>query len=298
MRPARLRGVLMVSPPILVIALFIGFPVVTAILYTLGHTGGTNSVISSIAQNQHISTKGWGTGAAYTEVLTDHQVLRDLWVTVLVTIITVVAVLVVAGGIALYLRLADNWLSKMVAALSVVPMFIPVVIGSYAIREYYATDGFFRTLASHLGWAHAPTLSYTMSAITIGEIWTSVPFGVLLLASGFNGVPNSLIEAARDSGASLPRAILTVLLPMNVVQIVIVTTFTAISVMGSFTVPYMTGPSSPNMLGVTMSNYFQSFNQPQQAEVMAVIVFVVAALVGAFYIRANMRSAKASGATS
>jgi ABC-type spermidine/putrescine transport system permease subunit I len=137
-----------------------------------------------------------------------------------------------------------------------------------------------------------------MSAITIGEIWTSVPFGVLLLASGFNGVPNSLIEAARDSGASLPRAIVTVLLPMNVVQIVIVTTFTAISVMGSFTVPYMTGPSSPNMLGVTMSNYFQSFNQPQQAEVMAVIVFVVAALVGAFYIRANMRSAKASGATS
>ncbi|HEX3816557.1 MAG TPA: ABC transporter permease subunit [Mycobacteriales bacterium] len=298
MRPARLRGVLMVSPPILVIALFIGFPVVTAILYTLGHTGGTNSVISSIAQNQHISTKGWGTGAAYSEVLTDHQVLRDLWVTVLVTIITVVAVLVVAGGIALYLRLADNWLSKMVAALSVVPMFIPVVIGSYAIREYYATDGFFRTLANHLGWAHAPTLSYTMSAITIGEIWTSVPFGVLLLASGFNGVPNSLIEAARDSGASLPRAIVTVLLPMNVVQIVIVTTFTAISVMGSFTVPYMTGPSSPNMLGVTMSNYFQSFNQPQQAEVMAVIVFVVAALVGAFYIRANMRSAKASGATS
>jgi ABC-type spermidine/putrescine transport system permease subunit I len=298
MRQARLRGILMASPPILVIGVFIGFPVVTAILYTLGHVGGTNSIISSIAQNQHISSKGWGTDAAYREVLTDHQVLRDLWVTVVVTIITVAAVLVVAGGIALYLRLADNWLSKMVAALSVVPMFIPVVIGSYAIREYYATDGFFRTLSHHLGWTHAPTLSYTMGAITIGEIWTSVPFGVLLLASGFNAVPNTLIEAARDSGASLRRAIVSVVLPMNVIQIVIVVTFTAISVMGSFTVPYMTGPSSPNMLGVTMSNYFQSFNQPQQAEVMAVIVFVVAALIGAFYVRANIRSAKASGATS
>jgi ABC-type spermidine/putrescine transport system permease subunit I len=137
-----------------------------------------------------------------------------------------------------------------------------------------------------------------MGAITIGEIWTSIPFGVLLLASGFNGVPDSLIEAARDAGASLPRAIVSVLVPMSVIPIVIVTTFTSISVMGSFTVPYMTGPSSPNMLGVTMTNYFQSFNQPQQAEVMAVIVFVVAAAIGVFYVRANIRSGKRSGATS
>lgn len=296
-RQERVRGLVMASPPIVVIGLFIGFPVVTAILYTLGHTGGTNSVIASIAQNQHVAS-GWGTGAAYTEVLGDHQVLRDLWVTVVVTLITVAAVLLIAGGIALYLRLADNWLAKLVAALSVVPMFIPVVIGSYAIREYYATDGFFRTLANHVGWTHAPTLTYTMGAITIGEIWTSIPFGVLLLASGFQSVPNNLIEAARDSGASLPRAIVSVVLPMNVLQIIIVTTFTAISVMGSFTVPYLTGPSSPNMLGVTMTNYFQSFNQAQQAEVMAVVVFVVAALVGVLYIRANVRAARRSGAAS
>ena len=288
----------MALPPLLVIAAFVGFPVVTAILYTLGHTGGTNSIIAAIGQNQHISKGGWGTTAAYREVLTSHQVQRDLWVTVLVTVITVAAVLVVSGGIALYLRLSASRLSKAVAALSVVPMFIPVVIGSYAIRSFYATDGFFRTVAHHLGWSGAPTLSYTMGAITIGEIWTSIPFGVLLLASGFNAVPTSLIEAARDAGASLPRAIVSVVLPMSVIPIVIVTTFTSISVMGSFTVPYMTGPSSPNMLGVTMANYFQSFNQPQQAEVMAVIVFVVAAAVGVFYVRANVRSGKRSGATS
>lgn len=288
----------MALPPMLVIAAFVGFPVVTAILYTFGHTGGTNSIIAAIGQNQHLSKGGWGTTGAYTEVLTSHQVLRDLWVTVLVTLISVAAVLVISGGIALYLRLSPSRLSKAVAALSVVPMFIPVVIGSYAIRSFYATDGFFRTVAHHFGWNGAPTLSYTMGAITIGEIWTSIPFGVLLLASGFNGVPDNLIEAARDAGASLPRAIISVLVPMSVIPIVIVTTFTSISVMGSFTVPYMTGPSAPNMLGVTMTNYFQSFNQPQQAEVMAVIVFVVAAAIGVFYVRANIRSGRRSGATS
>jgi ABC-type spermidine/putrescine transport system permease subunit I len=177
-------------------------------------------------------------------------------------------------------------------------MFIPVVIGAYAIRQFYATDGFFRTLAHFLGWANAPTLSYTMGAITIGEIWVSVPFGVLLLTSAFSAVPDAQIEAARDAGASLARTVRSVILPMSATPIVIVTTFTAISVIGSFTVPFMTGPASPNMLGVTMSNYFMSFNQPQQAEVMAVVVFSAASLIGAAYVWANARSNRTSGSTS
>ena len=76
----------------------------------------------------------------------------------------------------------------------------------------------------------------------IGEIWVNVPFGVLMMASGLNSVPNALIEAARDSGASLPRTVARVLLPMNVIPTVIVATFTGIYVLGSFTVPYLTGP--------------------------------------------------------
>lgn len=295
MRRSRIRGLLMVSPPILVIAAFVGFPVVAAVLYTFGHTGGTNSVIAAIGQRQHVSSGGLGTTAAYREVLTDQQVLRDLLVTVSVTVVTVAVVLLLAGGVALYLRLSGGRIARFLSGLAVVPMFIPVVIGGYAIRQFYATDGLFRTVAHHLGWSDAPTLSYTMGAIMIGEIWVSVPFGVLLLASGFAAVPDGQIEAARDVGASLARTVFSVILPMSRTPIVIVTTFTAISVMGSFTIPYMTGPSAPNMLGVTMTNYFVSFNQPQQAQVMAVVVFAAAALIGTAYVWANVRSGRTSG---
>ncbi|TNC28159.1 ABC transporter permease [Amycolatopsis alkalitolerans] len=285
----RSKPLLLASPPILVIAAFIGFPVVAAVLYTFGFGGGPNSVIAAIAQNQHLASSG--TFAAYAEVLGDPQVLRDLVVTLAVTVLTVVVVLLLAGAIALHVRLTGSRTAKLLAALSVVPLFIPVVIGAYAIRGFYASDGFFRTFAEHLGW-NAPTLSYTMGAITIGEIWTSVPFGVLLLTSGFAAVPDAQIEAARDAGASVARTVRAVILPMSSTSVVIVTTFTAINVMGSFTVPYMTGPASPNMLGVTMTNYFISFNQPQQSEVMAMVVFVAAALIGVWYVRANVRSAR------
>jgi ABC-type spermidine/putrescine transport system permease subunit I len=69
-------------------------------------------------------------------------------------------------------------------------------------------------------------------------------------------------------------------------------------VLGSFTVPYLTGPSAPNLMGPSMANFFSAFNQPQQAEVMAIIVFVLAAGIGTAYVWANVRAAKRASATS
>lgn len=287
----------MVLPPVAVVAVFIGFPVGAAIAYTLGKTGGPNSTVALFAQRQHVAKHGV-TFAAYREVLGNAHVRGDLWATVWVTLVTIAVVVLLSWTIGLYVRLSDTRIARTVSALSVVPLFIPVVIASYAILTFYAAQGFIKTLAYHVGWHSFPTLGYTLWAVVIGEIWVNVPFGVLMMTSGLNSVPNALIEAARDSGASLPRTVRSVLLPMNVIPTVIVATFTGIYVLGSFTVPYLTGPSAPNLMGVSMAQFFSSFNQPQQAEVMAMIVFALAAGIGTIYVWANMRAAKRSSVTS
>jgi ABC-type spermidine/putrescine transport system permease subunit I len=286
----------MVLPPVAVVAVFIGFPVGTAIAYTLGKTGGPNSTIALIAQRQHVAHHGVTT-AAYREVLGNPHVRTDLWATVWVTLVAVACVVLLSWAIALYLRLSDTWIARVVSALSVIPLFIPVVIASYAILTFYAATGFMKTLAYHVGWHSFPTLGYTLTAVVIGLVWVNVPFGVLMMSSGLNSVPNALIEAARDSGASLPRTVRSVLLPMNVIPTVIVATFTGIYCLGSFTVPYLTGPSAPNLLGVSMQQFFGSFNQPQQAEVMAMIVFALAIGIGTIYVWANVRAAKRASST-
>ena len=287
----------MVLPPIGVIAVFIGFPVGAAIAYTLGKTGGPNSVVSLIAQRQHVSHHGVNIGA-YREMLSNPTVREDLWATVWITLVTLVVVLAVSWAIALYLRLSNTLLSRIVSSLSVVPLFIPVVIASYSIFIFYGSDGFIRTVMYRLGAHGFPTLGYTTTCVALGEIWVNIPFGVLMMSSGLNGVPDNLIEAARDSGASMPRVVRSVLLPMNVIPTVIVGTFTAIYVLGSFTVPYLTGPTAPNLLGPSMSNFFTAFNQPQQAEVLAIIVFVLALGLGATYVWANVRASRRAAATS
>lgn len=294
----RLRGLAYSAPPVLVVVIFIGLPVLAAIFYSLGYFGGPNSVIASLAQHQHPRGGHLVSTGAYRDVFTSKGFRRNLWVTVWVTAATVVVVLVVAWAIALYVRLIGSRLAKLVSALSVVPLFIPMVIASYSVLTFFAADGLPRAVAAHLGFHHFPTIGYTTACVLAGQIWVSIPFGVLMLTSGLSAVPDALIEAARDAGASLPRAVRSVLVPMNVVPTVIVATFTAITVLGSFTVPYLTGPSAPNMLGPAMTNYFSSFNQAQQATVMAIVVFVIAAGVGFGYVRANVKSAKRSGVVS
>ena len=242
----------MVLPPVAVVAVFIGFPVAAAVAYTLGRAGGPNSVVSMLAQRQTVvNTASRSSRTARCSATSTSS--RDLWATIWVTLITLAVVLLLSWSIALYLRLSDTRIARIVSGLSVVPLFIPVVIASYAILVFYASDGFLRTLVHHLGWDGFPTLGYTLTCVTIGEIWVNVPFGVLMMSSGLNAVPNALIEAARDSGASLPRTVRSVLLPMNVIPTVIVATFTGIYVLGSFTVPYLTGPSAPNLMGPSMA---------------------------------------------
>ncbi|WP_104177193.1 ABC transporter permease [Cryobacterium sp. Y50] len=287
-------GFFLALPPIILILLFVGFPIVLAFAFSIGLTGGLNHVIASIGLNVHEAENWWGTPAAYIEVLSNSRILRDLSVTVGVTALSTVTVIFLALGIGLFLKLRGGRIARLLSGLAIIPLFIPVVIASWAIVTFYSGDGFVRSVFAQFG-VEAPVWAFTMVAVVIGSVWTSLPFAVLMITSGLQAIPNAMIEAARDAGAGFLRIVVSILIPMAFVPILIAVTFTAIGVVGSFTVPYFTGPNAPNMLGVSMSNYFSAFNQPQQSVVMAFIVFVIASGIAAAYVWANFRSAKDQG---
>ena len=279
----------MVSPPILVIGVFVGFPIVISVIYTLGHLGGPNAAVSAIGLHQ-VRTSGLFTFRVYKEVFAEHNFRASLVASVWVTIVSVAVVLVLSWAIALYAWQTQSRLGRALTALAVVPMFIPVVIASYSILQFWSYGGFVKTVARALGMPNFPTLGYSIELVVIAEVWVSVPFGVLMISSGLGGIPPSAFEAARDVGASVVRATWKVLVPMNLLPTVIVTCFTGISVLGSFTVPYLVGPTSPNLLGPEATETFQSFSEPQQAEVMAMVLFGLSIIVAIPYIWATYRT--------
>ncbi len=287
-------GFFMALPPMLLVICFVGAPILIAFTFSLGWTEGPNRVVSIIGQEIHKKDHWWGTFSAYQDVFHDSRFPGDLRTTLLVTTISTTMVLVMALGIGIYQRMIGGRLASIMTTLTLVPLFVPVVIASWAIHTFYAGDGFMRTIFSHFG-IEFPTLTSTSTAIAIGTIWTSLPFAILMVTSGLQSVPDALIETAQDAGAGFFRIIRTVLIPLALTPIVIAGTFTAIGIMGSFTIPLFLGPNQPTMLGVEISNFFGAYNRPQQSIVMAFVVFTAASGIALVYIWANVRSAKQSG---
>ena len=287
-------GFFMALPPMLLVVCFVGLPILIGFTFSLGFTGGPNRVVSIIGQEIHKKDHWWGTFAAYIDVVKDSRFPGDLRTTILVTVISTLLVLILALGIAIYQRIIGGRSATVMITLTLVPLFVPVVISSWAIHTFYAGDGFMRTFFSHFG-INFPTLTSTVSAIVIGSVWTSLPFAILMVTSGLQSVPDALIETAQDAGAGFFRIVRTILVPLAMTPIVIAATFTAIGIMGSFTIPLFLGPNQPTMLGVEISNFFGAYNRPQQSIVMAFIIFAAASGIAFIYIWANVKSAKQSG---
>lgn len=281
-------GLVLASPPIIVLVLLIVLPAVEAVLFSLGQVPADNIIFST---GLHLVTSPTPTFEVYQKLFTDHFFQDDVTLTFSVTILSVVATVILSYVLALYVRFGEGRLPGIVRSLYLIPMFVPVVIASYALITFYVDHGLLQAILMHLGFGYsAPT--YSEAGIVLGEVWTSIPFAVLMLGSGLDGIPQEMIEAAQDVGAGFFAVVWRIVLPLNVVPLLIVLTFSFIGVLGSFTVPYLLGPNAPQMLGVAMNAYFGTYQQPQPAVAIAVLTFVAASVAGALYVWATSREGR------
>lgn len=278
-------GMLLALPPFIVLVSLVVYPAIEAVLFSLGQVPTDNVVFSS---GMHLVVSKTPTLQVYQNLMASQFFRDDLALTLSVTVISVVIILIVSYVLALYVRFSSGSLAAIVRSLYLIPMFVPSVIASFALIAFYVDHGWLQAILAQLGVGYAAPI-YQQSGIIIGEVWTSIPFAVLMLSSGLDALPQEMIEAAHDAGAGFFAVLWRIVLPLNLVPAMIVATFSFIGVLGSFTVPYLIGPNAPQMLAVAMNSYFTSYQQPQPAVAMAVISFLLAALAGAVYVWATAR---------
>jgi ABC-type spermidine/putrescine transport system permease subunit I len=244
-------------------------PAVTAVVTTLAPgPGGSPGV----------------TFARYAEVLGTRIIRADIAFSVVVTLVSVAVVFVLGYPLALYLRFSQGRLPSLLAVVFTVPLFVPVVIASFAMITFLVNHGLVSTVLYRLGVQTFPPLVYNATGIVLTEVWASLPFAVLILGAGLQAIDDSLIDSARDVGAGRLRTFATIILPLNAIPTLITVTLLFIAIFGSFTIPYLVGGNAPQMLGVTMTNYLTQYLRRTDAVTMAVLAFLIAAAVGVVYV--------------
>ncbi|MGG1657841.1 ABC transporter permease [Brevibacillus sp. NRS-1366] len=228
----------------------------------------------------------------YTALFSDEVMRLNIWYTLKVTIISTVLVLAISYGVALLLRFSNGTAATWIRRLYLIPMFVPGVIATYAIISMYGNHGWLARFFTLFGIESFPKIIFDLKGLILANLWFNIPFSTMLLASALGGIPNSIIESAKDAGAGKWQLFFRFILPLSYKTMLVAVTFVFMGVIGSFTAPYLIGPNAPQVLGVAMHQVFSVYQETAQASALAVFMFLLCSAMGYFYIRTMTKDAK------
>lgn len=170
----------------------------------------------------------------YWTVLTDGVFWKDLWVTLLITVVTVAVELVLGFALALVMHAAIKQLRGLLRTVILVPYGIITVVSAFA--WFYAFDINTGYVNSWFAWLPVigPDFNWfgqgwsALLVIMASEIWKTTPFISLLLLSGLAQVPNELGEAAKVDGAGWWERMVKVTIPSMKAAIMVAVVFRAL----------------------------------------------------------------------
>ena len=97
-----------------------------------------------------------------------------------------------------------------------------------------------------------PKIIFDYKGIILANLWFNIPFTAMLLSSALTAIPNSIIESAKDVGAGRLQIFFKFILPLSYQTMLVAVTFSFMGIIGGFTAPFLIGPNSPQVLGVSM----------------------------------------------
>ncbi|GAA3079364.1 ABC transporter permease subunit [Rhizobium viscosum] len=265
-----LYGLLLVGMPVFLVGWLIIFPIFSAIATTVFVRQPDGTAEFSLA--------------SYHFFFSDAYSLNNLWLTLWTTFVCGLLLLAIGLPIALYLRFSGSRLAGYVQGLAIFPMFVPSIILSYALIRTIGPNGTVDILLNAMGLPKLPSPYLTPWGPVIGLVWDNLPLTVLMLTAGLTSVSNSSIEAARDVGATPLRVFISIILPRMGNSLLVTASFAVLGIFSAFTLPYVLGPASPEMMGPFMQRTFADMNDPLNALTQAVISFGFCLLFGIFYV--------------
>lgn len=217
----------------------------------------------------------------------------EAWQSLGFTLVTALTITVLAVSLSfllvLYLRFSKSPISQLLSKIYLLPRFIPGIAAVYAVMNLIKDSGFINRFLLQFGIDFKPGLLFDMKGIVLSSLWFSIPFVAMTLSAALSNVNDSFVESARDEGASWLTVICKIVLPLTYKDIVISATFILMGQIGSFTIPYLTGPNNPKMLGILLYQQSATYMNYYHAAALSVIMFVLC-IGGAFvYIKTNMK---------
>lgn len=197
-------------------------------------------------------------------------VLRTLKITVISTIITILISLPSAYAMARSKR------QTLLLFLIIIPFWTNSLIRIFAWMSIMNNDGILNQLLLklHIIKDYLPFL-YNQKAVILVSVYMYIPYAILPIFTAIDRFDFSLLEAARDLGASKFKSIILVLLPGIRSGVISALIFTFIPIFGAYTVPLLVGGKDSYMLGNIIVDQVQKTRNWPLASAFSMVITLV-----------------------
>ena len=229
--------------------------------------------------------QGW-TLDNYTSVLTDayywKALVDTLVISLLVTLVSFLAGYPLAYFMIFHLRSAA--LRRLIYVVLVTPLFTSNIVRAFGWIVILGRRGMVNAGLLALGAVEAPVdLLYNKASIIIGLAYILLPLMVLTVCSILQSIDRSLIDAARDLGASPSVAFFSVTLPLSLPGVVAGSIIIFALSASAYVIPsILSGGREIVMSMLIFQQYMATFRHDVGATLSVVLLVVTLALIAAY----------------
>ena len=230
----------------------------------------------------------------YVDVFTQPLVYRSFLLSLRVALFSTAGALVLAYPFAYFLaKRAGRYQVALVVAVAI-PFLSSYILRAYAWRTLLGRNGIVNGSLRALGLIDRPidALLYSPFATGIGMLYMFLPVTILPIYTTIERIPDSLLDAAANLGASRVRVFWEVLLPLSLPGVLVGAVFTFVFAIGEYIVPSLLGGGKQLLFSEAIVHRVNSdVDWPAGAAmsiVLIVVTLILVATVGRRARRAGM----------
>ncbi|GCD84803.1 ABC transporter permease [Parageobacillus thermoglucosidasius] len=187
----------------------------------------------------------------YVRFFTDPYYLHSLWLTIKVSLYTVIVSLLLGYPVALTMAKCSPRVRGLLTLLVASPLLISIVVRNFGWYLLLLPNGTVHQLLESLGITQSPPkLLFSETGVVIGLSNAYLPFMILSIATSLYNIDPSLEKAAAILGAGPFRSFVSIILPLSLPGIVSGIVLVFSMSMSAYVTPALMGGANVPMLPV------------------------------------------------
>ncbi len=235
-----------------------------------------------ILRQSFLSLRGSYTLANWENLLTSDLTWRAIWSTVELSAGTLALCFILGLPLALALASAPQKLANRLLILLMLPLWTSILVRTYGWLVLLRRDGLVNQGLQGIGLTDEPlALVYNFTGTLIGMVHFMLPLFVLPTYAALRDIDHNTIRASASMGASLPRTLVSVVLPLAAGGIRSGATIVFIYTLGFFITPAILGGGQVNPIAIRIERTLSTFQNWSAASALGILLLLLVALTAA-----------------